>query len=230
MNKFKNSHLWLLIPFAIVILGFMPSYWLRFTDAPWRQHLHGITATLWFVLLIVQPYLVTRGHVRQHRLFGMIALILAGGVALSAYAVIPYNLMNEQLPEVARYGLSFIDLVLVPGFALAVIMAVVNSKNLEDHAKWMISTVFWAVSPGLFRLSFVPLLVLNTPDVGAKSPALLATAGIANIAVLSFLMLRDKRAHPAYLAAALGSLVFFLPMVVGEMQWWRNVADSLFTI
>lgn len=230
MNNYKNVHLWLLIPFVIVILGFLPSYWLEFAAAPWRQHLHGLTATLWFVLLVLQPYLITRGHTRQHRLVGMIALFLAGGVALSALSVIPYNLVNEGLPDAAKYGLSFIDIVLISGFVVAVIMAIKNAKSTADHARWMISTAFWAVAPGLFRLLFIPLVTLKTPDLGDKSPLVLASAGTANILVLSFLMFRDKRAHPAYLSAAIGSLVMFVPLSVGNMQWWRNIADSLFTI
>lgn len=230
MDKYKNTHLWLLIPFIIVMLGFLPSYWLKLAEAPWRHHLHGITATLWFVLLILQPYLVTRGHIRQHRLYGMVALVLAGGVTLSALSVIPYNFVNDRLPDTAKYGLSFIDIVLVPGFVLAVLMAIKNSKRIDDHARWMISTVFWAVSPGLFRLLFVPLIVLQTSDIGGKTPMVLASAGLANILVLSVLMYRDRRAHPAYLTAALGSLVLFTPMTVGDMHWWRSLADTLFTL
>ena len=230
MNTYKNVHLWLLIPFIIVMLGFLPSYWLVFAEAPWRHHLHGLTATLWFILLIVQPYLVTRGHNRQHRLFGMIALMLAGGVALSAYSVIPYNLVNERLPETARYGLSFIDLVLVPGFIFAVIMAIKNAKNVHDHARWMVSTAFWAISPGLFRLLFVPLVVFEVDDIGGKAPLLLSAAGVANLVALAILMVRDRRAHPAYVAVAMGSSVMLVPMWVGEMPWWRSLADSLFTM
>lgn len=230
MKKYKNLHLWLLIPFVIVILGFLPSYWLKFTEVPWRHHLHGLTATLWFVLLIAQPYLVTRGHVREHRLYGMLALFIAGGVALSALAAIPYNLANDRMSEMARYGLSFIDIVLISGFIMAVIMAVKTSKRVDDHARWMISTVFWAISPGLFRLLFVPLIVMRTPDIGGKAPLLLLTAGVVNILVLSILMFRDKRAHPAYLSVAVGSLVMFTLPIVGNMAWWRSLADSLFTI
>jgi hypothetical protein len=219
----------MLIPFVVVLLGFLPGYWLRFADAPWRQHLHGLTATLWFVLLIVQPYLITNGNVRQHRLYGMFALFLAGGVALTALAAIPYNLINERLPDTAKYGLSFIDFVLVPGFIVAVLMAVKTAKNTDDHARWMISTVFWAISPGSFRLLFIPLIILQADNIGSKTPYILAAAGLANILVLSWLMFRDRRAHPAYLSAAIGSLVMFAPMTVGDMQWWRNFADALFT-
>ena len=230
MNKYRSTHLWLLIPFVVVIVGFLPPYWLRFTDAPFRQHLHGLTATAWFVLLIVQPYLVTRGHAAKHRLFGMIALLLAGAVAISALGTIPYNFVNERIPETGKYGLSFIDVVLVSGFAMAVIMAIKNARNVEDHARWMISTVFWALAPGTFRVLFIPLIVLGVEDIGSKTPFLLAGAGIANILVLLILMLRDRRAHPAYLSAAIGNLVMFLPMTVGNMQWWRTIADAVFKI
>ncbi len=230
MNKYKNAHLWLLIPFIIVMLGFFPSFWMKFTEVPWRQHLHGITATAWFILLVAQPYLITRGRAAEHRRYGMLALVLAGGVIASGLNVIPYNLVNERLPEAARYGLSFIDAILMPGFAFAVVMAVIRSKRADDHARWMISTVFWAVSPGLFRLLFVPLFVLQVPNAADKSPYLLAAAGAANIVVLAVLMLRERRAHPAYVLAAVGSTVMFVPMQVGAMQWWRTVADALFTL
>jgi len=122
MLQYRNVYLWLLIPFSIVMLAFLPSYWLGFGDAPWRQHLHGLTATLWFCLLIAQPYLVTRGHVDAHRRYGMIALVLA------------------------------------------------------------------------------------------------------------FIAYRDRRLHPAWLAAGAGSLVLFVPMSLGDAQWWRSLADALFTL
>ena len=230
MQQYRNVHLWLMLPFAVVMLGFMYSYWLRFPDAPFRHHLHGLSATLWFVLLILQPWLITRGHRQSHRFYGMIALVVAGGVALSALGVIPYNLVNERLPEVARYGLSFVDIVLAPGFLFAVIMAIVNARNPDDHARWMISTVFWAVSPGLFRLMFIPMGLLQVPDPFGKAPLMLGTAGLVNLVVLGILMWRDGRAHPAYVSAAIGSLVLFVPMTVGGMPWWQNLANAIFTI
>lgn len=230
IKRYRHTHLWLLIPLSIVILGFLPSYWMRFAEAPWRQHLHGLTATLWFVLLVTQPYLIAQGRLQSHRLFGMLALIVAGGVVISALGAIPYNLVNERLPDEAKYGLSFVDIVLVPGFAAAVIMAIKNAGNVDDHARWMISSVFWAVSPALFRLLIVPFFLLTDfgPDLAA--PLALAAAGAANILLLLVLMWRDERAHPAFVTAALGSLVLFSPALIGKMQWWRHIADSLFVI
>jgi len=36
--------------------------------------------------------------------------------------------------------------------------------------------------------------------------------------------------HPAYLAVALASVIYLVPMQVAEMDWWRTVADALFRI
>ena len=230
MERFRNAHLWLLIPFGVAILGFVPSYWLRFFEAPWRQHLHGLTATAWFVVVIVQPWLATRGRLARHRSLGLVGLMLAGGVITSALGAIPYNLANEAMAEPARYGLSFLDVVLVAGFTVAVLMAMRNVRSVEDHARWMISTVFWSIFPGLFRLSFVPLGLIYGEEIPVPAPVILMAMGVVNLLVISFLMYRDRRAHPAYVAVALATVVYFLPVPIAGMEWWRSVADALFRI
>ena len=230
MERFKHAHLWLLIPFGIVMLGFTPSYWLVFTDAPWRQHLHGLTATAWFVFLVAQPWLATRGRIRQHRFVGMIGLVLAGGVVLSALGALPYNIQSETMGETARYALTFIDVVIIAGFGFAVGMAIKTASNVEDHARWMISTVFWALFPGLFRLSFLPLGMVFGGNIPFRQSTIIAGLGLFNIAALAILMLRDRRAHPAYLMVMIASVVFFIPLQVSRMTWWRQLADALFTI
>lgn len=230
LKKYNNAHLWLLIPFAIVMLGFLHTFWLKFSAMPWRQHLHGLTATLWFILLIVQPYLMTRGHSRQHKLYGMIAVFLAGGVAISALNQIPHNLVNEGLSDAGKYGLTFINTVLITGFIVAVLMAVKTARKINDHPKWMISTAFWAVPPALFRVLLMLLKGLKISYSGSEIALVWGLTGMANIVALSVLMFRDKRTHPAYLSAAIGSLAMFVPLQVGAMQWWISIADSLFTL
>jgi hypothetical protein len=231
LKNYKNTHRWLIIPFVVILLGFAPSYWLKLGDAPFRQHLHGLTATLWFIVLMMQPYLVTHGKARQHRLYGMFALFVAGGVAFSAAGTIPYNFLGS-LPDTGKYGLSFIDVIVVTGFSVAVLMAMRHAKNIDDHAKWMISTVFWAVMPGLFRLIFIAFAVTTQGNIPewVTFPGVLATCGALNIAILAYLMYRDRQAHPAYLSVAAGSLAFFLPTTVYQWQWWRSLADTVFTV
>ncbi len=149
---------------------------------------------------------------------------------LPALGAIPYNLANEQMSDAARYGLSFIDIVVITGFAFAVLMAVKSATSLEDHARWMISTVFWSILPGLFRLVLVALHLVFDGKSPVGPPQVLAAIGALNIVVLGYLMFRDRRAHPAYLTAAAGSAVYFVALPVSQMAWWRGLADMLFTI
>ena len=230
VDRYRNVHLWLLIPCVIVMLGFAPSYWLKFTDAPFRQHLHGLTATAWFILLILQPYVVTRGNIRAHRRYGMFALILAGGVAVSSLGTIPYNFLNPGLPEAAKYGLSFVDIVLVSGFVVSVSMAIRTVKRTEEHARWMISTVFWVLGPATFRVYMFGFIFSGVENLGQLFPWFLTFAGLTNTAVLAIIMLLDRRAHPAWVLPAVCNLVMVIPMTIGQWAWWRHIADALFTI
>ena len=56
----RNFNLWMLVPFGISVLGFSYSYCFNLANATFHQHVHGISATLWYVLVDVQPYLITR--------------------------------------------------------------------------------------------------------------------------------------------------------------------------
>lgn len=55
--------------------------------------MHGISATLWYVLIVVQPYLIARKQdIRRHRSLGAIGTLLAGVVAGTALTIIPLNI------------------------------------------------------------------------------------------------------------------------------------------
>ena len=131
IHLFRRAHLWLLIPLVITLLGFTPSYFMKSGEGTWHQHIHGISATLWFVLLIVQPYLARHGQLPRHRLIGPIGLGLAGMVVASALAVIPANIENAQRTDLSPfispafyYGISFLDVVIAIGFTVSIVMAI----------------------------------------------------------------------------------------------------------
>jgi hypothetical protein len=42
---YRNFHLWMLVPFAISILGFSYSYYLSLPRVTFHQHVHGLSAT-----------------------------------------------------------------------------------------------------------------------------------------------------------------------------------------
>lgn len=233
MERYRNLHLWLLIPFAIAVLGFMRSYYLDFTNVPWGNHVHGLSATLWFVLVVVQPYLATRGRLVTHRALGRVGIFLAGAVFASALVRIPGNIRFARegtdspiAPDVFLYGVSFFDLVAITGFAVSVVVAVLRSRRLEEHAVWMVSTVLWALMPALTRLALLPTIRFYGV-VDFASLAMIVTPAIMLTAVV--MMIRLRRAHPALVAVVVGHLSVYLIRPLGQSQTWIDLATAVFS-
>lgn len=238
MKPFPKLHLWLLLPFLLTILGFS-HYWKDFSNAPFRWHLHGITATLWYLVLIIQPWLYHHKPIQVHRKLGMVGIILAGMVAASALGVLRGNLTQpEQSPlfEV-RYSLTLLDFIFVSGFLFSVVAAILNSKNTQSHARWMISTVFWVLSPATTRLSFVPLGMIFQPkefsDFPFTWPEVLGWNQILItlvIGLLIFLDLRkEKKIFASYALAAFGQLFsLWVVFALKDAEWLISLFDHLF--
>lgn len=234
LSDFSNAHKWLFIPFIIAILGFFPSYYMKFAEATWHQHMHGLSATAWYLLLILQPYLITRGKVKQHRFYGMMALFVAGAVTFSGITIIPKNLENAANlpPEFAQfttffYGVSLLDLLTIGGFAFSVLMAIARVKQPIDHAFWMLSTVFWALMPAFSRLVwFLSKQLFETPPVDFIDT--IAYSSIITIIPIVIICWRMKRWHPAMLLVAAANVLYLLVRPVGNSEVWRNIADALF--
>ena len=161
---FPKTHLWLVIPFIIIITSFYPSYWTKFFSVPFRFHVHGLTATGWYILVIIQPYLYQKNNLRLHRKLGLAGLFLAGGVIFSALQLLPFILSNPNIPPNIAYGIIYLDFVALGGFVISVYLGIRNVKNTRVHGRWMIATVFWSLLP----VSYTHL-TLPTTDVVCRS-------------------------------------------------------------
>ena len=52
MERYKNIHKWMILPFVLVLSGFITSYFMTWTTEPWGYHLHALSAMAWFVFLM----------------------------------------------------------------------------------------------------------------------------------------------------------------------------------
>ena len=233
LTRYRNVHLWLLIPLVIVVLGFMRSYYLKFPDVPWAHHLHLVTATAWYLLVVAQPWLATHGHLERHRRWGLFGVFLAGMVVASALVGLTGNIENAgraEMPPIVSatffYGVTFADLVTIAGFSAAVVIAVLKRRQLDDHAKWMISSVLWVLFPALVRLMVLPVgLVLGFEGLTFIQVIYITVPLL--LVVMAYLLLRF-RFHPAMLWAFVGNLSFLLVEPVGNSATWRAICDAVF--
>ena len=234
IGSFRSVHLWLLLALIATLMGFTPGYFLRFGQASWLQHLHGMTAMAWMALVVVQPWLATRGHLTWHRRIGRVALVLAGMVIGSALAVLPGNIAKAVapptdpfVPPAFFYGITFLDLVIVTGFGVAVIMAMLNIRRPREHALWMVSTVFWVLSPGLARLVAFGLMFTLGLE-GLTLIQIVVAIAFPILALLVFLMVYLRQAHPALVLAFIGNCSAFMVRPIGDSESWRRLSEALF--
>jgi len=234
LQVYRSLHLWLAIGLFITLLGFAPTYFLNLREATWFQHLHGLSATLWMSLLVLQPWLATRGRLKRHRSFGIVALVLAGMVVASGLAVLPFNIENAIdaeaspfAPATFLYGVTFVDLLTISGFLVAVLMATLSIRSLDDHVLWMASTLFWVLMPALARLLTFGLLVTLGPGDWTLVDTVFWTA-FPILGVLIYLMIRIRRAHPALVLAAVGNLGALFVEPIGNSESWRALCNAVF--
>lgn len=240
LPRYRSLHLWMLIPMAFMQLGIFRDYWGDFTDNAWSVHVHYITGTVWYIYLILQPYLATHNAVPSHRTNGMIGMFLAGGVCLTAFSMLNRDLINAANADAMRerfgpfegwffMGVAATEFVMIIAFGYAVIKSIIDRKKVEDHAWWLISTVFIIMMPALGRgiqNVYIGMHRAEWPNVNIMAPIYLTQfliIGMILFAAFKF----DKLKHPAtFLAVGVNVFNFFLePM--GRAEGIQNFLKSI---
>jgi hypothetical protein len=239
-GPYRNFHLWMLLPFAITLLGFAFSYFSKLGEATFHQHVHGLSATLWYLLVLVQPWLITRrGDVRRHRLYGAFATLVAGIVAGSALTIIPRNIddvaeldPNGFFNPTFAYFACIIDVVLISLFVASVAMAIVAMKrrDLPGHVQWMMASVFAVLSPALARMLGTGMIIAKQGNmagislVGLSVPSFVVMMGLITLYFWRFGSFR----HPAYWWLLAAHLPFLFVVPLGGSEAVRAVLAAVF--
>ena len=224
MSKYKNLHLWMIIPMVIMQAGIFHDYWGDFSENAWSVHVHYITGTVWYLYLIIQPYFATHGQLTRHRTNGIIGMFLAGAVCLTALSMLHRDIVNAENSLVRRdnfgpfepwffFSVAAVEIVMMTAFGFAVIKSIIHRKQLEDHSWWLISTVFIIMMPALGRgvqFVYIGMNSQHWPNVDIMSPLYIAEGMI--LAMLLFGAWKyDKLKHPAtWLAVAVNVFNLFL--------------------
>lgn len=216
MEKYKDLWKWMIIPMVIMQLGIFRDYWGDFSENAWSVHIHYWTGTVWYLFLIIQPYFVTNGQIERHRTNGIIGMFLAGAVCVTAFSMMHRDIANAEasLANPERfgpfepwffYGVATVEIVMISAFGFAVIKSILHRHEVDNHAWWLISTVFIIMMPALGRGVQFVVIVLQAqqiPNVEIMSPLYITVAIIIAMLLLGAWKFQTLR-HPAtYLAVA----------------------------
>ena len=204
---YRHAPYYVLAVIAVIIAGFWPSYFSKGMDVPWQFHAHGVAASIWVLMVLMQSITVHKAQLPLHRAVGKSSLILfpflIGGLA----AIIDLTGKGFLAGDMIRttFGGEFLI-----GLALAVAAYVVlyyralkYRRKVWLHSGYMLATPLILFESPFSRIigSWIPALQYRGPqdnDVFMASIIWAMAASLVFIAAVWF-KYRDK-ANPFLVA------------------------------
>jgi hypothetical protein len=149
--SYAHVHWYMLAAFGVVFLGFWPSFYQPRTSGTTLRNIHGVTSTLWYLALVVQPCLVTHAYVRWHRRVAIAVIALLPVVTVTALMNTRMMLTRSALPPAARPLIAYLDVTLVALFVVLFLLGLRNRKTPAAHKRYMVSTALVGFPPAITR-------------------------------------------------------------------------------
>jgi hypothetical protein len=217
----------LLALFPLAAFAFWRGYISQISTASVEAHVHGITATLWLMLLVAQSWTIHGGHRAAHRSLGAASLLLfplflAGGVGIF-FGMADRYVSGSPFHAMYAPRLAWLDFVAVGAFAYFYYEALRQRRKVHIHARYLLATAIFLLPPIFGRLMAIPL--------GVRGPEDFAKLGtgfqIANllVAAIAFALAfqSGKHGRPYALAGVLTIVGALLYQLVGGMATWQAV-------
>jgi hypothetical protein len=207
----RQYHFYFAAAFLVAVLGFWPSFFSKLSSTDAAHLIHGVTATLWMTMPILQSWLISRHKFNLHRKIGWASLILlAPALVVSGLHMVQLMIGRYQQTHAIRLlKFTFLDISAITLFVVFLALAIwrIRRNDMDGHARYMAGTVLFALEPALERI-----FVSYVPGVSGFASALyfaLITMEII-LAVLIFFEWRRKKIRLPFVLA----LGFFLAMHV----------------
>lgn len=232
MLPFPNAH-WYVGGFLLFTLAaFMPSYFAVLPDAPWVHHLHGITATLWIVLVMTQNWTAHNRKWKLHAWSGMASLALLPVFTMGGLLVTKHTLLsNSPFKDMFGHALSAADFFVSFAFVAFYAAALRYRRTPDLHARYMLATVILLAGPSIsrFLVNYVPGFLIRSIETLPKFAEALDTSFIVAGAYCLILILRDYRAGKPLMPFTMALLATILMVlsyyVIGEMHMYSHVTE-----
>ncbi|MBA3526631.1 MAG: hypothetical protein H0T82_06900 [Sphingomonas sp.] len=224
---YRHAHWYLAAVLALAGLAFYPQYLSKISTAPAQYHMHGITATLWVLMLIAQSWTIHHDRRSLHRTLGTTSLLLfplflAGGSTI--FLGLAQRFVEGSAFHV-MYGprLAWLDFVGVGGVAYLYYEALRQRRKVHAHSRYMLATIFFLLPPIFGRLSAIPLGVKGPEDFDKLGTGF-QVVNVLTAALAFWLAYRSGRhGRPFAVAGILTLVAALLFQTIGGMPAWRSM-------
>ena len=215
--NYAHVHWYMLAAFAVVLLGFWPTFYQPRTSGTTLRNVHGVTSTLWYIALVVQPWLVTNGYVRWHRRVAVAVISLLPVLTVTALMNTRVMLTRGALPPFARPLIAYLDVTLVALFVTLFLLGLRNRKTPAAHKRYMVSTAFVGFPPAITR--FVARQFGLNPFLAINISLFVVELILITLIVVDWRMgERRRRAYPIALATHV-VVQLFMTSIPASAPW-----------
>ena len=150
--RFDNSGYYFIGLFALVLLGFWPSYFAKFFNGTanfnFYFHFHAAMVTLWIAMLITQPLLIRKKKLALHRVIGKLSYVVFPLIFISVILLAHsrHNIDEENL-DIGLF-VPFKDLIIL---GTVYFIAIRYRHDINLHARSMVATGIVFIEPALAR-------------------------------------------------------------------------------
>lgn len=224
---YRHAHWYVLGLFPLAGLAFWQSYLSQLATAPAQFHAHGITATLWLLLIAAQSWTIHHERRPLHRSLGMLSLalfplFLVGGIGI-------FIGMAQRFTEGSAFHvmyaprLAWLDFVGVGGVAYFYYEALRQRRKVHPHARYLLATTIFLLPPIFGRLMAIPLGVTGPQDFAKLGMGFQIANGL--IALFAFWLASRSGRHgrPFWLAGILTIVAALLYQFIGGLPAWERL-------
>lgn len=227
---YRRAWLWVLLLFALTFVAFWPGYFSKLPDKKVAHHYHAASSVLWMVLAIVQSWTAHHKQLAVHRRIGLGIFLLfpffliAGVWVIHVEAgTVASDFTSVEGQQLAQFG--FFDPLANIGFALMFWAGLKYRFKVQLHARYMLATLLFVISPIGFRV--LPMLIpFLRPDENfsyAMAGGNLIALGIT----LYLFYLAPKHGRPFLIAAGFIVAQQITFETVGRLPGWGPVFGSV---
>lgn len=224
---------------ATAFLGFAPTYFVPLARGAFSAspviHFHGLLFFTWSLYFVMQTWLAASGRVVNHRSFGIVGVSLATAMTifgfLASVHVMKHSAALGQLE--AGIGFSIVPMSGIAFFAVAFVLAIMNTSKPEVHKRLMLLAAVSILDAPIARW-FITFLALPGPPGPPPVPVTIAPAVVASL-LLVVAMVRDwrtkGRVHPVYIYGTLALLTLkILNWPISESAAWHAFAGGILAL
>lgn len=230
---YRKAWIWVLALLALTFVAFWPGYFSKLPAKKLAHHYHAASAVLWMVLAISQTWLIHHDRMALHRKVGLAIFLLFPFFLIAGMWVIHVeattlagDFTSSEGKQIAQFG--WFDPLANIGFATLFYGGLKYRHKVQLHARYMLGTLLFVISPIGFRL-----LAILIPFLRSDETFSYAMAG-GNLIALAVALLLYRRApqhgRPFLVAAGFIAAQEITYETLGRIPTWAPVFASVSTV